>query len=547
MPRETEPMQEMVELLCNPDAPAPVVSSARKRLAAICGPMAEPLLQACAQAAAANQRSAKMAADLERLFDGAQLVGTVIGFHDGRARVQLGPVDRLLVQPPELTLRLGDTVVTDAEGRTIVDTSAAAPMGTSFSFCELVDDGPYVLVRPQRDGVVGEGRQLGILADTVERGELRTGDVVLGTAVASGNLVLVHRRLGPATPTLSAAPPPRVVRREDVVGLDEQIAELELLFLASEDPAYAAILEVIDPGLTGRLLEGPPGCGKTLVALLLMQTVRERGGAALYRTGSYFLNAWVGGGPRLLRQDFEALEASYQETGVRPLLVIDELEAIALSRTSPTGSHGGYVDVLDELLGLLTRSPVRVLGISNVARTLIDPALLREGRLQVLRFPETLAPEQVVTLVERTLAGVARADGSAREYGEVVSDMLFATSGALAELVRVQLADGSEVGLGAADFTTGAAIVDGVLRPTLGRWIKEDLRAGRRPRPLPLEALRDATVAHFVERAHVVTAENAHAMFPERIPREQRVTRVQVTAGARHATTRPPRRPPAAA
>ena len=52
--------------------------------------------------------------------------------------------------------------------------------------------------------------------------------------------------------------------------------------------------------------------------------------------------------------------------GLRCATRADELEAIAVDRTHAAALHGGYLDVLDTLLSLLTRTGARMIGISNV-------------------------------------------------------------------------------------------------------------------------------------------------------------------------------------
>jgi hypothetical protein len=116
----------------------------------------------------------------------------------------------------------------------------------------------------------------------------------------------------------------------------------------------------------------------------------------------------------------------------------------------------------------------------------------------------------------------------AREFGECVSDLVFAPNGPLAELLRVQLADGRLLVFGARDLATPAAIADGIVRPLLARVAQRDLRA-RLPEPLPLtrEELERATHAYFVERCRSFTRENVRSVLPGRIPDDQGVVKVE--------------------
>jgi len=119
----------------------------------------------------------------------------------------------------------------------------------------------------------------------------------------------------------------------------------------------------------------------------------------------------------------------------------------------------------------------------------------------------------------------------ARMFGEVISDLIFSPAGRLAELVRVQLADGRVLSFGARDLATAAAIADGIVGPTVARAARRDLRAGR-PAPLPLtvEELRAATVQYFLRRCATITRDNIRGLLPERIPEDQAVVKVERVA-----------------
>jgi hypothetical protein len=120
----------------------------------------------------------------------------------------------------------------------------------------------------------------------------------------------------------------------------------------------------------------------------------------------------------------------------------------------------------------------------------------------------------------------------ARAFGDVVSDVIFAPAGVLAELLRVQLADGRVLTFGARDLVTAAAIADGIVRPTLARLAQRDLRAGHpAPRPLTRDDVRAATVRYFVQRCTTITRDNVRSMLPDRIPEDQAVVKVERVGG----------------
>jgi ATPase family associated with various cellular activities (AAA) len=395
-----------LETICDPNATPELVGNARKAVMTVLGPAAEPLLRLCGRLAVTQREAAAMREELDRLVNGPQLRGIVTGVIDGRVRVLVGGVERLLKRPLELTIGIGQTVHTDVDGRTLLAPGEYLVGGQTWVFCERLE-GRYALVRPLRDGAHDQARHMALVAEAIDLEALAPDDRVLGWLVDSGNLVLVTRCLGAARTTVPGdAGVGHEVARADLVGLDHIFELTDRLFLNATLPAYAALLEKVDPALVGVVYHGPTGTAKSSVARHYVSAVRRRGGRALYRTASNYLSHWVGDGSAALRADFEVLDAAYAETGVRSLLVIDELEAIALDRHHPAALHGGFLDVLDTLLSYLTRTHTRMIGITNVGDRLLEQALTRGGRLRMLSFPATLTPEQTTALVARTLAGV---------------------------------------------------------------------------------------------------------------------------------------------
>ena len=520
-------LNELIDINCEADLPPERQAAVRKQLRLQLGPLADPMLRLAARAAGAERRAAAIEMEMERFRNGPRLRGIVTDIQNGCVRVALGAAERVFTRPPALALDVGQTVLVDAEGRAVLDAGDFLVGGQSFVFCDWLD-GRYALVRPLRDTASDTARQLALVSAQVDRGRLAAGDHVLGWLVDAGNIVLVTSRLGPARPAVrDEAGAMRAVKRDEIVGLDEIIEEGELLFLVPSNPAFARRLAVASPALRGHVYAGVSGNGKTTLSLYFLECVRGAGGKALFRTAPEYLSKWVGDGPALLRADVAALDMAFKETGVRSLLVIDELEAIALDRTR-VAHHAGFVDVLDELLGLLSRTEVRMIGISNLAKRLLDPALTRDGRLRIVQFPSALGAEAVAALVARVLADIAIADGDAHIAGERISDLIFAPSGPLAELLRVQLGDGRMLTFGAPHLTTGATIADGIVRPTIARAARRDQRGGlAEPAPLAVEELLSATRRYFATRACVITRESITSILADELPEDQTVVRVE--------------------
>jgi len=529
----------LIDMNSDPELSPEQQAEARDLLLRVIGPVAEPVLRACGLAAAAQREARAMRQELDRITAGTQLRGIVTGTQNGHVRVQLGGTERVFVRPEEMTLGLGQCVYTDAGGQLIVAAGDYLVGGQTFAFVQRLEQ-RQALVRPLRDGAADDARQLALVSDVVDLDGLEPEDRVLGWSIDFGNIILVTRRLGPiaAREVEEELELDRVVAREEIVGLEDVLERVDRLFLDPPSAAYRRMLGEGRRGSVGAVFSGVPGCGKSMVAELLVGEVRRRGGRALYRTASHYLIKWVGEGAGRLRADFALLERAYRETGVRPLLVLDELEAIALDRQQGLMLHAGHLDVLTTLLAFLTRSSARMIGISNLADRFLDVALTRDGRLPMISFPATLGARQVTELVAKVLDGIALAGNggpdAATAFGDAVSDLVFATGGALAEVLRVQLADGRVLTFGARDLATAATIADGIVRPTLERVAQRDLRAGLpEPRPLRLDELREATIDYFSERARTITRESVRSVLAQRIPPDQQVITVEAVNGHR--------------
>jgi proteasome-associated ATPase len=194
----------------------------------------------------------------------------------------------------------------------------------------------------------------------------------------------------------------------DVGGLDSQI---EAITDAVELPYLHRRLfaDYELPAPKGILLYGPPGCGKTLIAKAVANSlaakVAEMTGNQQVRSyflnikGPELLNKYVGETERQIRLVFERAREKAEE-GVPVIVFFDEMDSLFRTRGSGISSDMESTVVpqlLAEIDGVESLRDVIVIGATN-REDLIDPAILRPGRLDVkikIERPDEEAATQI--------------------------------------------------------------------------------------------------------------------------------------------------------
>jgi transitional endoplasmic reticulum ATPase len=172
---------------------------------------------------------------------------------------------------------------------------------------------------------------------------------------------------------------------ERVANLDEVKQRLtESVIWQMQEPERFTRLGIEPP--RGLLLYGPPGTGKTFVIRAL---AHESGAAFFTVKGAELLDKYVGESERAVREVFARARA------VAPaILFFDEIDALAPVRGNSSNSVTDSVvaALLTELDGVSDRGDVFAIGATN-RRDLVDPALLRPGRLETHLYLGLPAPE----------------------------------------------------------------------------------------------------------------------------------------------------------
>lgn len=197
---------------------------------------------------------------------------------------------------------------------------------------------------------------------------------------------------------------------DKVGGLDAQLDAIARRVLASRaNPEAARRLGV--GHVRGILLSGPPGCGKTLLARELAHILGAREPQIV--NGPEILDKFIGEAEKNIRMLFAPAEQEWKEVGdasALHIIILDEMDAIARKRGSMSSDTTGVRDsVVNQLLakmdGVKEANNVLVVGLTNRPE-LLDPALLRPGRLEVqlrVELPDLLGRRDILRIHTRRM------------------------------------------------------------------------------------------------------------------------------------------------
>ena len=249
----------------------------------------------------------------------------------------------------------------------------------------------------------------------------------------------------------------------------------------------------------GILLYGPPGCGKTLIAKAVANSLTRRIGEVTGEQGeSYFINVK---GPELLNKYVGETEQAIRDLFARarnratfrtPVIIFfDEMDSLFRVRGSGISSDMESTIVpqfLAELDGLEVLENVVVIGATNRI-DLIDPAVLRPGRLdRKVRIPRP-DRDSAVEIFARYLTPDLPLDPAVEDYfgssSEAVKGMIERVVSEMYslepenELIEVFFANGANKVLYLKDFVSGA-IIENVVRRAKFLAVKELIDKGKR-------------------------------------------------------------------
>ncbi len=457
--------------------------------------------------------------EVEKLTSPPNNFGTVLQVNDdGTLDIMTGSRKLRVAAQPNVEVKkllVGQEVLLN-EAFNVIDIRHFEPAGDVLRVREVLTDGRVVVFAHADEERVLQR------SETMIDVKLRPGDYV---RIDTKTGLILEKMERPEVEELVLEEVPDITY-EDVGGLADQIEQIrdtvELPYMHKD---LFREYELDPP--KGILLYGPPGCGKTLIAKAvansLAKKVSEQTGSPDVRSyflnikGPELLNKWVGETERQIRLIFQRAKEKSDE-GVPVIVFFDEMDS--LFRTRGTGISSDVEStivpqLLSELDGVESLKNVVVIGASN-REDLIDPAILRPGRLDVkirINRPDTQAAREIFRIYisdETPLDADAMADHDG-DKAKVIEAYIEATVAAMYSesdenrFLEVTYASGDREVLYFKDFASGA-MIENIVRRAKKDAIKRQI-AGGEP-GVRLSDLIDAIKQEFREQEDLPNTTN---------------------------------------
>ena len=375
-------------------------------------------------------------------------------------------------------IQLGSEVLLN-DSMSIVEARHPEHAGEVVTLTKVLDDGIRAIVSFR-----GDDERVCELSDSLRGANLRSGDLL---RLDSRSNLLLERLLQPEVEHLLLEHVPNVTFA-DIGGLDEQIEKIrdavELPFLHADLFADYQL-----PAPKGILLYGPPGCGKTLIAKAVANSLAQRVTAKTGddKGGSYFinikgpelLNKYVGETERQIRLVFQRAREKSEE-GWPVIIFFDEMDSMFRIRGTGVSSDMESTIVpqlLAEIDGADKLQNVIIIGATN-REDLIDPAILRPGRLDVkirVDRPNRHAAQQI--LLRYLTDDLPLAEGcQIADMVELAIDRIFSES-TDNRFLEITYQNGEKEELFFKDFVSGA-MLENIVRRAKKKAIKRRIDGG---------------------------------------------------------------------
>ena len=439
----------------------------------------------------AREHIANLRDEVDKLSQPPSAYGIVVGRNDDRTIDVLSSGRKMRVNVhPEIEVDdvdLGAEVVLN-ESLNVVLVRHPEGSGDVVTIKEVLEDGVRAIV-------VGRADEEAVceFADSLRGARLRAGDSVRRDGRSQ---LLIEKLPRPEVDELLLEEVPDI-SYGDIGGLDDQIEQIadavELPFLHQD-----LFAEYRLPAPKGILLYGPPGCGKTLIAKAVANSLARKVAAATgdEKGRSYFinikgpelLNKYVGETERQIRLVFQRAREKSEE-GWPVIVFFDEMDS--MFRTRGTGISSDMEStivpqLLAEIDGVEGLRNVIVIGATN-REDLIDPAILRPGRLDVkikIERPSSEAARQIfgrylttdLPIAEAEIVSAGSIDAAVGRMIEATVDEMYRDDPAN-RFLEVTYANGDKEVLHYRDFASGA-MIENVVRRAKKLAIKRSIGGG---------------------------------------------------------------------
>jgi len=440
-------------------------------------------------------------------------------------------------------LRIGTEVVVN-DAFCIIGIRGPENVGEVVTLKEILDDGVRAVV-----ALHGDQEMVCELSDALRGTILRHGDTL---RMDPRSHLLLERLEQPEMNHLLLEEIPDV-SYSDIGGLDEEIEQIadavELPYLHHD---LFAEYQLDSP--KGILLYGPPGCGKTLIAKAvansLARKVAERTGDEKGRSyfinvkGPELLNKYVGETERQIRLIFQRAREKSEE-GWPVIIFFDEMDSMFRTRGSGVSSDMESTIVpqlLAEIDGVERLRNVIVIGATN-REDLIDPAILRPGRLDVkirIQRPDESAAAQILAryLTSDIPLDPALLESIHQDHFAALRRLIDVTVAEMYALVpeneflEVTYQNGEKEVLYYKDFASGA-MLENVVRRGKKLAIKRIIGGGEAG--LSLDDLRHAFRQEFDEHDDLPNTTNPDDWAKVSGRKGERIVFIRTLAQGRHA------------